>query len=567
MVGRFGNAKLHVLIARCNLAAHAAKRFSLFSSTAAQPIPYLADPMGEDQLISDRNKSAGAFYELDKARVIGILRNLRKEPNTALSFFYYTKDHGFPHDVDSYAMILQILCTSGLNLKLRALLEQMVSSQVDMCFDIVAIFDSLSQRGWHSGAFVRVFDILVKVYVDFGMYQKAIGLFFHSGKHAFCPHERSGNFLLNSLIDRGKLEMARAFFNELKRLKLHNVYSFTILIKLLCKERNLVEATNILKEMEDMGVKPDPFTYVTLIHGMCSCGRSDLAYQLLLVIRNSGMEMGNISYNVVISAFCKEAKLEEAEVVLEDMRLQGVAPDVHSYSSLIYEYCKCRNFSRAFSLYDEMVSKDIKIICSAMINGYCEAGYAAEANRLFISLFRQGVCVTQSACSNLVISLCKEGEVVKAFKAFEMLLALDVTLDELAYSKLIATHSREGNMTKAWQVYQNSVQKGVPTDVIMYTALINGFCKAKQLREANTLFIEMKAKGIKPDVVTFTVLLDGNLKECINQAVAKVDNEKETGVHGSIYTNSSDLVSILPSTYELRHLEVYSLEAISEKAI
>jgi hypothetical protein len=48
---------------------------------------------------TNHNKNNTSLAEVDSIRVVQILSTLRKDPNTALSFFAQLKEHGFRHNV------------------------------------------------------------------------------------------------------------------------------------------------------------------------------------------------------------------------------------------------------------------------------------------------------------------------------------------------------------------------------------------------------------------------------------------------------------------------------------
>lgn len=339
-------------------------KFSSFYSVSAavRNIPSDPDLNVEAPPILGQS-SVEDFIKLDNSRVIGMLKTFSQKPIVALSFFNSAKNHGFRHDVDTYWEIIRILYNWGLHRQLNPLFAELVLSKKELGFEISNLFDSICERCESSRLVARVFDVLIKVYIDLCMFDEAIDALFQMGSHGFVPRVQSCNFLMNCLIERGKSNMARAVYHQLKRFGISpNVYTFAIVIKSFCREGNLEEAVDVMKEMQEKGVAPDVFTYTTLISGMCSCKKSDTGFELLKAVRSVGVPINTFSYNVVIHGFSNEMRFQEAEEVFEDMGKHGIVPDMYSYSGLIRGYCRHGNLSRALSLHDEMVSRDRKSV-------------------------------------------------------------------------------------------------------------------------------------------------------------------------------------------------------------
>ena len=81
--------------------------------------------------------------------------------------------------------------------------------------------------------------MLVKAYVRVGMFDEANDALFQTRRQGFVPHIMSCNFLMNRLIEHGKIDMAVAIYRHLKRLGLNPIdYTYGLFIKALCRKGN-----------------------------------------------------------------------------------------------------------------------------------------------------------------------------------------------------------------------------------------------------------------------------------------------------------------------------------------
>ncbi|CAK9183949.1 unnamed protein product [Ilex paraguariensis] len=451
------------------------------ASSLARLAPYLSDSSSDENTLHIQKNASVAeqFSELNTHQVIQILNDLRKEPSLALSFFSQLKKHGFKHDVGTYMAIIRILCSWGMDRRLDSILFEVIGSKNGhLGFDIADLFEALEKEHLAEGpnSLVKAFDALVKLHVSAGMFYEAIDILFRT--RGFLPHILTFNFLMNRLVEHGKVDMAVSIYKQLKRLGLSpNVYTYVILIKAYCRKGSLEEAFEVFEEMTKAGVAPSAFTYTTFIEGLCSYGMTILGYEMLLEWRGENAPIDMFAYAVVIRGFVREKKLKEAKDVLLDMEDQGLVPDAYCYGALIQGYCESGSTARALDAHQEMAAKGIKTNCmilSSILQCLCQMGLASEA--------------------------------VDHFQKFK---DLGIFLDGVTYNTAIDSFCKLGRMEEAVRLLDEMKGQKIVPDVVHYTTLMNGYCNQWKLPDALNLFENMKDEGLKPDFVTFNVLASG----------------------------------------------------------
>ncbi|VVA96485.1 unnamed protein product [Arabis nemorensis] len=91
----------------------------------------------------------------------------------------------------------------------------------------------------------------------------------------FSPDTVTYDIMIGTLCSRWKLDLAMKVFRSVVN---RSLLTYTILIEATMLEGGVDEALKLLDEMLSRGLKPDMFTYNTVIRGMCKEGMVDRAF-------------------------------------------------------------------------------------------------------------------------------------------------------------------------------------------------------------------------------------------------------------------------------------------------
>ncbi|CAN4122138.1 unnamed protein product [Withania somnifera] len=488
-------------------------------SSVAQLNPYFSDSSSDEQIPNTHmkiNQLANNTVEINSYWVTEMVNSLRDEPNDALLLFRKLKENGFKHDVQSYMAMIRMFCYWGMDMKLDGLFLEVINSRKeDLGFDVVDLFEELLEGLNAEGpnSLVRGLDSLVKVYASLRMFDEAIDVLFQTKRCGFGFSVLSCNYLMNRLVECGKLDMAVAVFKQLKRILVSpNVYTYGIVIKALCRKGDFEEAVGVFEEMEKAGEAPNEFTYSTFIEGLCSYGRSDLAYDVLRAWKGVNVPLDGYAYTAVIRGFVNEKKLQEAEMVLLDMEEQGMVPDAFSYGAIINGYCNIGNISKALAFHDKMETRGIKsncVIVSSILQCLCKNGKACDAVDQFNSFKNKGIFLDEVAYNGVIDALCKLGRFEEAEKLLDEMKGKKMTPDIVHYTTLINGYCLHGKFLDAVGLFEEMNEKGVKPDVITYNVLAGGFSRNGLVKEALHLLDHMKGQRLRPTTVTHNVIIEG----------------------------------------------------------
>ncbi|TXG53686.1 hypothetical protein EZV62_018942 [Acer yangbiense] len=206
-----------------------------------------------------------------------------------------------------------------------------------------------------------------------------------------------------------------------------SVVTFCSLIKGLCMEGRIMEATRLVKKMVTFGCRPDVVTYGTLIHGLCRTGHTIVALQLHEQMVNGNGKVGDICkpnvvwYNSIIDGLCKDGFTDKAKELFSEMKGNGIPVNAVTYNCLIHGLCCVGDWEEAKSLYIEMLNQGVQpttVTFSVLLDELCKNGKMNEANKLYKLMIRRGVQPNTYTYNILMDGYCLVGRIHDAKKLF-----------------------------------------------------------------------------------------------------------------------------------------------------
>uniref|UniRef100_A0A2P2IYJ0 Pentatricopeptide repeat-containing protein At2g26790 n=1 Tax=Rhizophora mucronata TaxID=61149 RepID=A0A2P2IYJ0_RHIMU len=499
---------------------HIVRFYAVSALAQLNPTTTFTDSIPEELTVytHKHNLISSCFAELDTVetvdtfKVVETLNRLRAEPRLAFDFFNQIKESGFHHDARTYAAIIRVLCFWGLDRKLDSVLLEVVGKGRNSDVEIARLFRALAESEC-STVLVRVSDVLVKLYVNAGMFDEAIDVLCQVKYLGLIPHIFSCNYLMNRLIGCGKVDIAMAIYRHLKGFGvIPNKYTYAIAIKAFSVKGRLEEAFDVFREMEESGVTPSAFAYSTYIEGLCMHGRPDLGLEMLRALTTANVPIDVFAFTVLIRRFCNDMKLKEAESILLEMESLGFVPDEYIYGALICGFCRAGKLLKALVLHNAMTSKGMKtncVIVSSILQGLVQIGMVSEAAIQFQEFTEMGIFLDQ-ACYNIVMcALCKLGNMEEAAALLVDMKGKKIFPDVVNYTTLIRGYCLKGRLIDAVKLLEEMKENGLNPDVITYNILADGFSRNGHTHMVLNLLHYMEAQGLKPNTVTHNMIIEG----------------------------------------------------------
>jgi len=134
-----------------------------------------------------------------------------------------------------------------------------------------------------------------------------------------------------------------------------DVVTYNSMIGSLSLAGRFDDAFNIFFNMKRSGLKPDKFTYTSLLK---ACVHEGDLQELLYDMKEQGIKEDVAMYNTRIRTLCDEGKLAEARTVITQMESKGVSPDAKTYGILMQGLLDARKPGACLALFENACSNE-----------------------------------------------------------------------------------------------------------------------------------------------------------------------------------------------------------------
>ncbi|CAK9204543.1 unnamed protein product, partial [Sphagnum troendelagicum] len=309
------------------------------------------------------------------------------------------------------------------------------------------------------------------------------------------------------------------------------------------------KAMELFYQMQQEGMTPDRFTFVSVINACASLRSLEEGRCIHTQIIQSGCESDLYVNNALIDMYAKCGSLEDAWRVFNKMPTRdvvawngmifghvikkGCESNIIVGSSLVDMYAKSGSLDEAWSVFNRMPSRNV-IAWSAMILGHVKCGEGLKALALSRQMQREGVepdYVTfmgiLSACAS--VAALEEGRHIH-----KQIIRSSCESNVCVGTSLIDMYSKCGSIEDAWSVFNKMATRNVAT----WNAMLGGYAMHGHGKDALEHFEQMCLEGVEPDRVSFLVLLSA----CSHAGLLD---------EGLCYFESMGLVYSIPATLEL----------------
>lgn len=274
--------------------------------------------------------------------------------------------------------------------------------------------------------------------------------------------------------------------------------SATTLIGHYAKQKRHEEAVSLFPRMLSLNIRPNEFTFGTVIHSSTAIGDLNLGKQLHGIVIKMGLNSNVYVGSAILDFYVKLSSIEDAKSAFEDTH----EPNVISFTTLMRGYLKKGNFRDALQLFDEMPERNV-ISWNAMIGGYSQSGNNEEAVNLFIRMLRQGwmpndstfPCVISAAANIVALGLGT------SFHACAVKFLGNINV--FVGNSLISFYAKCGSMEDSFAVFDRLSER----NIVSWNAVICGYAQNGMGEEAVRFYERMRESGIQPNDVTLLGLL------------------------------------------------------------
>lgn len=199
---------------------------------------------------------------------------------------------------------------------------------------------------------------------------------------SYLPHEQVARIIhaiMKDVGQRGYPNAATQAFQWMQsqgwcRLDPH---LYATMIDILGSSGFLDFAEMIFADMDD-SVKKDVVLYNTLLHARSNAGQVEAALEMFSSMKEKGLKPDVYTYNTVMNMYVKAgASLAKVVSLFKEMCVEGIVPDVVSYDILLAACATAEYVKQAKQIFDAMKKRGVKptvVSYTSLITVYANSG-------------------------------------------------------------------------------------------------------------------------------------------------------------------------------------------------
>lgn len=284
----------------------------------------------------------------------------------------------------------------------------------------------------------------------------------------------------------------------LDKMPQRDVKSATTLITQFAKQNQHREAIECFLSMLRLYIKPNDYTFATVIHSSIVLKDLYLGRQIQSHAKKVCLDSNVFVGSAILDLYVKLSNINDSLRAFQDIQ----QPNVFSYATLLHAYTKEGRLAEAGVVFRSMPERNV-VSWNTMISGCSQWGKNEEAMNLFIEMFREGITPTQSTYPCAVIAAANIGSLGLGRSIHASAMKFLGTPGVFLANSLISLYAKCGSMEDSRLAFDKMSAR----NVVSWNSLICGFAQNGHGNEAIEMYEKMKTKGVRPNSVTLLGLL------------------------------------------------------------
>nr|AAO64862.1 At5g25630 [Arabidopsis thaliana]BAC41864.1 unknown protein [Arabidopsis thaliana] len=465
-------------------------------------------PMSEPER-STPIKTTGGQYRFCKSCVEGsscrTVRSRTKLMNVLI-------ERGRPHEAQT---VFKTLAETGHRPSLISYTTLLAAMTVQKQYgSISSIVSEVEQSGTKLDSIF--FNAVINAFSESGNMEDAVQALLKMKELGLNPTTSTYNTLIKGYGIAGKPERS----SELLDLMLEegnvdvgpNIRTFNVLVQAWCKKKKVEEAWEVVKKMEECGVRPDTVTYNTIATCYVQKGetvRAESEVVEKMVMKEKAKPNGR-TCGIVVGGYCREGRVRDGLRFVRRMKEMRVEANLVVFNSLINGFVEVMDrdgIDEVLTLMKECNVKADVITYSTVMNAWSSAGYMEKAAQVFKEMVKAGVKPDAHAYSILAKGYVRAKGPKKAEELLETLI-VESRPNVVIFTTVISGWCSNGSMDDAMRVFNKMCKFGVSPNIKTFETLMWGYLEVKQPWKAEEVLQMMRGCGVKPENSTFLLLAE-----------------------------------------------------------
>lgn len=172
------------------------------------------------------------------------------------------------------------------------------------------------------------------------------------------PNEITVGCMVDALVSNREVRHAESLVNQWKHKVRPNTVVYSTLIHGWAKQNDAKRALAIFDQMRNEGVPCNAVTYNCMIHACVRVGDMQGALELLSAMKEtSALRPDKFTYSTIIKGYCGRGEIESALFLFSEMLAENLTPDLVIYNTLLDGCVKTRHNEVCDKLLDDMTTR------------------------------------------------------------------------------------------------------------------------------------------------------------------------------------------------------------------
>nr|UPT48715.1 pentatricopeptide repeat protein AaPPR665 [Agave angustifolia] len=270
------------------------------------------------------------------------------------------------------------------------------------------------------------------------------------------------------------------------------------IINMYCKCESLVDAQKAFDEMPDK----DMVSFTALITGYSQNDRPKEALALLPEMMELGLKPNEFTFASLLKASGSAKRVEVGKQIHALSVKCGCDLNVFVGSSLLDMYARFGKIDAANLVFDGLDSKN-EVSWNALIAGYARKDDGEMALRKFREMKRSGFEPTHFTYSSVFGACASMGAMDQGKWIHALLIKSQHKLTSYVGNTLLDMYAKCGSIEDAKKVFDRLAKN----DIVSWNCMLTGYAQHGLGKEAVCQFEEMLKLGLKPNQITFLCVL------------------------------------------------------------
>eukprot|EP01018_Ginkgo_biloba_P024556 Gb_08560 [translate_table: standard] len=444
----------------------------------------------------------------------GDLRMLCEQGQLKEAFdILHVMDHqGIHPDSSTYSSLLQACIDAKAIAEGKQVHEHMIKArfQPDMylstkliilyakCGSLVyarLLFDEASQRN------VVTWTAIISGYAQHGHGEEALILFYQMQRAGTKPNQFTFASVLRACAAIGAQEGGKQIHASIAKTRFQShLFVESALTDMYSKTGDIEHARQVFDKMSQR----DVVSWNAMIAGYSVQGHCKAALILFYQMQWEGLKPDQFTFGSILRACAGSGELNKAKQAHTCIIRMGFESHSIVGGALIDMYAKCRSIEDARLVFDLMSERDL-ISCTAMITGYTQQqhGHDEEALSLYYEMRLAGMKLDHVTFSSVLSACAGLAALEQGKRIHAHVIKNEIKPYIVLGNALIDMYAKSGILDEARQVFDKMYER----NVVSWTTMITGYGKHGHGKDVLQLFEQMQQAGMKPNDVTFLAVL------------------------------------------------------------